>query len=195
MKRIFKLAGAGTIAAAAFVLGRHARVESVAADSRPLPRAAMTSPADGHVVHVAAPHVVNGQTMGPYHHYCKVIRPDPVIECLVYASTDTLAMLEQIEYIVSKTITRTDAISLEDWNHNWHDHTQEIATGRVQVLDLPPEQASQVAQLVSGTDGIIFHLWSRGDRVPNAHVMIAQSVGHVNITMAEKMSSGRTAPR
>jgi len=195
MSGISKLAATCAIAAAAFVLGRQARVQSAAAATRPTSRAMLTGPPDGHNVHVTAPHVVNGQVMGPYHHYCKVLRADPVIECLVYASTDTLAMLEQVEYIVAKTITRTDAISLEDWNHNWHDHAQEIATGRVQVLDLPPDQARQVAQLVSGTDGIIFHLWSRGDRVPNAHVMIAQSVGHVNISMDEKMNGGRTAPR
>jgi hypothetical protein len=155
----------------------------------------MTSPADGHTVHVTAPHVVNGQVMGPYHHYCKVLRPDPVIECLVYPSSDTMATLEQVEYIIAKTITRTDAISLEEWTQNWHDHTQEIATGRVQVLDLPPDQAQQVANLVSTTDGIIFHLWSRGDRVPTSHVMIGQAVGHVPITMAEKMGGGRPMGR
>jgi len=155
-------------------------------------QAPLRMPADGHAIHVLAPHVVNGQVMGPYHHYCKVLSPEPVIECLIYVSTDTLARLEQIEYIVAKSITRTDAISLADWNRNWHDHTQEIATGRVQVLDLPPDQATSVANLVSTTDGIIFHLWSSGDRVPSGRPLIAQSVGHVNITMAEKMNRGRT---
>ena len=155
-------------------------------------QAPLRTPADGHTIHVLAPHVVNGQAMGPFHHYCKVISPEPVIECLIYESTDTLAPLEQIEYIVAKTITRTDAVSLDDWNRNWHDHTQEIATGRVQVLDLPPDQARNVANLVATTDGIIFHLWSRGDRVPNGRPLIAQSVGHVNITMVEKMNRGAT---
>lgn len=154
-------------------------------------QAPMRTPADGHTIHVLAPHVVNGQVMGPFHHYCKVISSEPVIECLIYQSTDTLAQLEQIEYIVAKSITRTDAISLADWNRNWHDHTQEIATGRVQVLDLPPDQAASVANLVSTTDGIIFHLWSRGDRVPSGRPIIAQSVGHVNITMTEKMNRAR----
>jgi hypothetical protein len=152
----------------------------------------MRTPADGYTIHFLAPHVINGQVMGPFHHYCKVISPEPVMECLIYESTDTLAPLQQIEYIVAKTITRTEAISLDDWNRNWHDHTQEIATGRVQVLDLPPDDARNVANLVSTTDGIIFHLWSRGDRVPDGRPIIAQSVGHVNITMAEKMNRGRT---
>ena len=155
-------------------------------------QAPMRTPADGHTIHVLAPHVVNGQVMGPFHHYCKVISPEPVIECLIYESTDTLAPLEQIEYIVAKTITRTQAISLDDWNRNWHDHTQEIATGRLRVLDLPPDEARNVANLVSTTDGIIFHLWSRGDRVPNGRPIIAQSVGHVSIMMADKMNRGRT---
>jgi uncharacterized protein DUF1264 len=192
MYTVPKLAMTTALALVAFGAGRHAGLDTALASPGRGPVALLT-PADGHTIHVLAPHVVNGQTMGPYHHYCKVIRPDPVIECLVYASTDTLAPLEQVEYIVAKTITRTDAISLADWNANWHDHTQEIATGRVQVLDLPPDQAQSVAQTVAGTDGIIFHLWSRGDRVPSGHVIIGQSVGHVNITMAEKMNGGRPA--
>ena len=44
--------------------------------------AAMT-PADGHTIHVLAPHVINGKVMGPFHHYCKIISPEPMIECLI----------------------------------------------------------------------------------------------------------------
>ena len=47
-----------------------------------------SSPADGHTVHVTAPHVVEGEIMGPYHHYCKVLSPEPVIECLCYGSSE-----------------------------------------------------------------------------------------------------------
>ncbi len=93
----------------------------------------MASPADGHTVHVTAPHVVAGKVMGPYHHYCKVLSPEPVIECLCYESNEPGARLEQVEYIVAKSITRTGAVTLAKWNKNWHDHLQEIATGRVQV--------------------------------------------------------------
>jgi len=123
---------------------------------------------------------------GPFHHYCKVISPEPIIECLIYLSTDSLAPLSEIEYIVAKTVTRTDLISLADWNKNWHDHAQEISTGRVQVLDLPPDKAKEVANLVAQTDGIIFHLWPHGSKIPTGRVSIAQSVGHVNITANEK---------
>jgi len=49
----------------------------------------------------------------------------------------------------------------------WHDHEQEIATGRAQVHDLPPDKAKEVAELVATTDGIIFHLWSHDDKVPS----------------------------
>ncbi len=143
-------------------------------------------PADGHTIHVLAPHVVEGHVQGPYHHYCKVISPEPVIECLIYTSTDSMARLTQIEYIVAKTITRTNAVSLDEWNRNWHDHQQEIATGRVQVLDLPPDQAKGVADLVATTDGIIYHLWPETAKVPSGRVVIGQSVGHVNLTRAEK---------
>jgi len=60
-----------------------------------------TSPADGYTIHVTAPHVVAGKVMGPYHHYCKIISPEPVIECLCYDSSDTGARLQQVEYIVA----------------------------------------------------------------------------------------------
>jgi Protein of unknown function (DUF1264) len=141
--------------------------------------------ADGYAVHVTAPHVVDGKVMGPFHHYCKVLSPEPIIECLCYRSSAPGARLEQVEYIVAKSITRTGAVSLADWNKNWHDHKQEIATGRVQVHDLPPDKAKEVADLVATTDGIIFHLWSPDERVPSGRVMIAQSVGHVNLTESE----------
>jgi hypothetical protein len=108
-----------------------------------------------------------------------------VIECLCYSSNDPGARLEQVEYIIAKSITRTGAVSLEDWNKNWHDHKQEIATGRVQVHDLPPDKTKEVADLVSTTDGIIFHVWSHDDKVPSGGVIVAQSVGHVNLTQAE----------
>ena len=123
--------------------------------------------------------------MVPYHHYCKVLSPEPVIECLCYSSSDPGARLEQVEYIIAKSITRTGAVSLAAWNKNWHDHEQEIATGRVQVHDLAPDKAKEVADLVATTDGIIFHLWSHDDKVPSGRVMIAQSVGHVKLTQAE----------
>lgn len=150
-----------------------------------------STPADGHSIHVLAPHVINGHVQGPYHHYCKVISSEPVIECLIYISTDSMARLTQIEYILAKSITRTPLISLGEWNKNWHDHQQEISTGRVQVLDMSPEQAKGVADLVATTDGIIYHLWPEDAKVPSGRVVIGQSVGHVNITMAEKNSGGR----
>lgn len=145
----------------------------------------MASPADGYTIHVTAPHVVAGKVMGPYHHYCKVLSPEPVIECLCYDSSDAGARLQQVEYIVAKSITRAGAVSLTDWNKNWHDHRQEISTGRVQVHDLPPDKAKEVADLVATTDGIIFHLWSHDEKVPSGKVIIAQSVGHVNLSKSE----------
>lgn len=147
--------------------------------------ASAATPSDGFTIHVTAPHVVAGHVMGPYHHYCKVISPEPVIQCLVFASDRSDARLEQIEYIVAKSITRTGIISTSDWNRNWHDHRQEISTGRVQVHDLSPDKAKDVADLVATTDGIIFHLWSANEKVPSGKVVIAQSVGHVRLTRAQ----------
>ncbi len=47
---------------------------------------APASPAEGYNVHVLAPHLVDGKTMGPYHHYCK----DPA-ECLARELEQELA--------------------------------------------------------------------------------------------------------
>ena len=143
------------------------------------------SPSDGFTVHVTAPHVVSGHVMGPYHHYCKVLSPEPVIQCLVFGSSAADARLEQVEYIIAKSITRSGVISLGDWNRNWHDHAQEISTGRVQVHDLPADKAKEVANLVATTDGIIFHLWPADQKAPSGKVVIAQSVGHVNLSRAQ----------
>lgn len=155
-------------------------------------QATMATPADGHNIHVTAPHVVAGKVMGPYHHYCKVLSPEPVIECLIYDSSDPGARLQQIEYIVAKSITRSGAVPRGLWNKNWHDHQQEISTGRVQVLDLPPDKAKGVADLVATTDGIIFHLWGHDEKVPSGNVIIGQSVGHLNLTAAQ-LKAGKPA--
>ena len=143
------------------------------------------TPADGHTIHVLAPHVVNGNVMGPYHHYCKILSQEPVIECLIYESTDPGARLEQIEYIIAKSITRDGSVTLADWNKYWHDHKQEISTGRLQVLDVSAEEAKKVAEVISTTDGIIFHLWPPDEKVPSGQVRRPQSVGHVNLTESE----------
>ncbi len=132
--------------------------------------------AEGYTVHVLAPHVVDGKQMGPYHHYCKVLAPDPVIQCLIYESTEPNARLSQVEFIVAKELTRNQ-VSLKDWNKSWHDHTIEIASGRVQVLDLPPDKAKEVSDLVSTTDGLIVHFYY-DSQLPNGRTSVAQAVGH-----------------
>jgi hypothetical protein len=146
------------------------------------------SPAEGYTVHVLAPHMVDGKQMGPYHHFCKVLTPDPVIECLIYESTDPGARLSQVEFIVAKKLTRNQ-VALKDWNKNWHDHTIEIATGRVQVLDLPPDKAKDVADLVSTTDGLIIHFYYDGN-LPNGRTSVAQAVGHKPMTESELKNYG-----
>lgn len=138
--------------------------------------ASLPSPADGYSVHVLAPHVVDGKAMGPYHHYCKVLAPDPQIVCLIYESTEPNAMLAQVEWIFAKKITRSH-VPREAWNQNWHDHAVEIAGGRVKVLDLPPDKAKEVADLVATTDGLIYHFYFNGG-LPNSKMSVAQSVGH-----------------
>jgi hypothetical protein len=153
--------------------------------------AAKTTPADGYTVHVTAPHNVNGHIMGPYHHYCKVMTSDPVIVCEIYDSDDPNGMMKQVEFIIAKKLTRP-AVPLIDWNRLWHDHAVEIATGRVQVLDLPPDKAKEVADLVATTDGIIYSFEFNGN-IPTGKVIMAQAVGHRALTASEYEESKKNA--
>ncbi len=135
------------------------------------------TPADGHTIHVSAPHVVEGKIMGPYHHYCKAISAE-LLECLIYESTEPNAVMTQVEYFVAKTVSRPN-VPLAAWNKYYHDHAVEIATGRVQVLDVSPEEAKKIAEAAAQTDGIIFHLWwPMNAKAPNGEVKHPQSVGH-----------------
>ena len=138
---------------------------------------APASPAAGFTIHVTAPHMVDGEQHGPFHHYCKVISSEPIIQCLIFESTDGNAPMTQVEYMVAKSITRS-TIERDDWNDDWHDHAIEIASGRVQVHDVDEATAQQIAQAASGTDGLIFHLWPVGSKIPTGEVSIAQAVGH-----------------
>ena len=142
------------------------------------------TPSQGYDVHVTAPHVVDGKASDHvYHHYCKVHAPDPQIICLIYDSADPNAKLAQVEWIYAKKIVRNN-VSRENWNKNWHDHAIEIATGRVQVLDMPADKAKGVADLVATTDGLIYHFYWDKD-VPNGKMSIAQAVGHKNLKSDE----------
>ena len=135
------------------------------------------SPADGHDIHVVAPHVVDGVVMGPYHHYCKAASPE-VLECLIYESTEPNALMTQVEYMIAKSVTRS-TLQLDVWNRYYHDHLVEINSGRVQVLDRTPTEAAQIAEAAKQTDGIIFHLWwPHGAAAPNGEVKHAQAVSH-----------------
>lgn len=135
------------------------------------------NPLKGYTIHVTAPHVMDGEVIGPFHHFCKPINSD-VIQCVLFESTDPNARMTEVEYMVSKKVARSE---IPQWSHlqNWHDHKQEIETGRVAILNPTEAKAQQdLAEYVSATDGIIFHLWPKGAPIPDGSVMIAQSVGH-----------------
>ena len=135
-----------------------------------------SSPATGYDIHVQAPHMMpDGTPGGPYHHYCKGIS-DQILQCLLFESTDPKAPLVAIEYFVSKDLTRK--LPAIQWHRYFHDHKVEIATGRVQVLDLPEDKAKAVAEAASKTDGVIYHLWQKGLEFPDGSVSFPQSLGH-----------------
>jgi uncharacterized protein DUF1264 len=138
------------------------------------------TPADGFTIHVVAPHKFeDGTVHGPYHHYCKPIS-DQILQCLLFESTEPNARLTDVEYFVAKPIARE--LPLNVWNRYYHDHAEEIATGRVQVLDMPEDKAKEIAAAAAKTDGIIFHLWPEGKSAPTGEVGHPQAVGHKHRT-------------
>ena len=76
-------------------------------------------------------------------------------------------------------------MTLAQWNKHFHDHTLEIATGRVQVLDVSPQKAKEIAEAASKTDGIIFHLWPMSAKVPNGDVTFPTAVSHQRVEKLE----------
>jgi len=145
---------------------------------------AAPGPADGFDIHVVAPHRhEDGTVHGPYHHYCKPIKPE-ILQCLIFLSTEPDAELVEVEYFIDKKLARAN-VSLERWNKHFHDHATEIATGRVQVLDVPPEKAKEIAEAAALTDGILFHLWPTGAKFPNGEVMFPTAVSHQPVEKLE----------
>jgi len=134
------------------------------------------SPVEGFDIHVQAPHMMaDGTPGGPYHHYCKGVS-DKILQCLLFESTDPKAKLVAIEYFVAKDLSRK--LPAIQWHRHFHDHKVEIATGRVQILDMPADQAAKVAEVAAGTDGVIYHLWQQGQEFPDGTVTFPQSLGH-----------------
>ena len=70
---------------------------------------------------------------------------------MIFLSTEPNAELVEIEYFIDKKLARTN-VTLEQWNKHFHDHQEEVASGRVQVLDVPPEKAQALAE-VGGQNG------------------------------------------
>jgi len=156
-------------------------VASAAVLAAPLRDAHAEAPANGplagYTIHVSAPHVMNGEMVGPMEHYCKAINKE-IIQCILFDGTGPNAKLTEVEYMVSKKLVRKHTPDWK-WDQNWHDHKQEIETGRVAILN-PTDEKSQagLVKTVAKTDGIIFHLWPDGAPIPDGSVMIPQSVGH-----------------
>lgn len=119
--------------------------------------------------------MADGTVGEPFHHYCKGTS-DEVLQCLLFESTAPNARLVAVKYFIAKTVSRQ--LPLITWHQNFHDHKVEIAPGRVQILDMPPDKAKAVAAVAAKTDGVIFHLWHKDQKIPDGQVSIPQSLGH-----------------
>ena len=136
------------------------------------------SPADGFDIHITAPHAMpDGSVDGPFHHYCKSIESGTILQCLLFKSNDPEARLIEIEYFIAKDLVREN-VSLYQWNRHYHDHHEEVLTGRVQIHDRSEAEAKALAEAASKTDGILFHLWQDGDTVPTGEVTFPTSISH-----------------
>ncbi|NOY63248.1 MAG: OBAP family protein [Gammaproteobacteria bacterium] len=135
------------------------------------------NPLSGYTIHVSAPHVMNGEVVGPFHHYCKAINAD-IIQCILFESTDANAKMTEVEYMISKDLVKKHTPQWK-WDMYWHDHKQEIETGRVAIHNpTDPKAQKGLVDVVAKTDGIIFHVWPDGAAIPDGTVGIPQSVGH-----------------
>jgi hypothetical protein len=142
------------------------------------------SPAEGFNIHIVAPHRhEDGTVHGPYHHYCKPIKPE-ILQCMIFNSTDPNAELVEIEYFIEKKLARSN-VTLEQWNKHFHDHKEEIASGRVQILERSPEETKKLAEAAANTDGIIFHLWPMDSKIPNGTVMFPTAISHKSVEKLE----------
>ena len=157
---------------------------AMVASSTLLAEEKIRSPADGYNIHLLAPHRhEDGTVHGPYHHYCKQIKPE-IMQCMIFLTDDPNAELIEIEYFIDKKLVRTN-VTLAQWNKHYHDHKEEVASGRVQVLDVPPTKAKEIAEAASKTDGIIFHLWPDGAKVPDGDVMFPTALSHKHVEKLE----------
>jgi hypothetical protein len=124
------------------------------------------SPADGYNIHIQAPHLMpDGTPGGPFHHFCKGISPQ-ILQCLLFETTAPNAPLVAIEYFVAKELSRK--LPLIQWQ------------GRVLILDIDdPAKVNALAEAAAKTDGVIYHLWQKGQEFPDGSVTFPQSLGHI----------------
>ena len=134
-------------------------------------------PADGYDLHVQAPHLMaDGEVGGPFHHYCKELPDKKIFQCLLFETTDANAPLVAIEYFVAKEVART--LPLIQWHRHFHDHQEEIDTGRLSILDIEDEnKIKAIAEAAGKTDGVIYQLWQMGQKFPDGTVTFPQSIG------------------
>lgn len=134
-------------------------------------------PADGYDLHVQAPHLMaDGTIGGPFHHYCKAIPDKKIFQCLLFETTAPNAPLVAVEYFVAKEVART--LPIIQWHRHFHDHQEEIDTGRLYILDVEDEnKIKAIAEAAGKTDGVIYHLWHKDQAFPDGTVTFPQSIG------------------
>lgn len=111
--------------------------------------------------------MADGTDGGPCDYDCKG-SSDKILQCLLFESTAPKAPLVAVEYFIAKDLTCT--LPAIQGHRYFHDHKVEVATGRVQILDVPAHKAAKLAEAAAETDGVLYQLWQPGQEVPDAAV-------------------------
>ena len=69
-----------------------------------------SDPADGHVIHVTAPHLIDGKIRGHFIIIARSSLPSRLSSAFSYETEDNNAKLVGVEYIVAKTVTRDEKV-------------------------------------------------------------------------------------
>jgi len=101
---------------------------------------------------------------------------------------------KQVKYFVAKNVSRSN-VSLETWNKFYHDHTVEIATGRVQVLTGRLRRPRKLPKPPLKPTASFSPLVARRWEGPNGTVGHPQSVGHKELTAKGILGQVTTANR
>lgn len=89
----------------------------------------------------------------PVFHYCSILSSE-LIQCILFNSSDSNALLMGVEYVVPRTVFET--YSGKERLH-WHSHVYEILKGLLTAPDATLDEELAIMKSVFGTYGKAYH--------------------------------------